>query len=253
MSGRAGRAVLWFTALFDRRLTLAAAIGPYAYFDTVPTATGDGSHDDHGVGVIASAAATWRFDGPWSLQVRLNRIATSRSTDSSSALLGVGYQIDGALAPSDSPTNSGPGFDNEINLLIGRTIVNTLASEDSFAAQIEYRWRLGPYWAWSVGLLNEGDALTQRRSGVVTEFWAGYEFLDRRVTVAVGIGPYLVADIRQNPQLAEASRERLAGILSLTSSYAFMPQWVVRLTWHRIFAEQSHDSDVLTLGAGYRF
>jgi hypothetical protein len=56
------------TAVFDRRLRLAAGIGPYAYFDTVPTTTSDGSHDDHGIGVIATAAATWRFDGPWSLQ-----------------------------------------------------------------------------------------------------------------------------------------------------------------------------------------
>jgi hypothetical protein len=239
--------------VFDARLTLAAGIGPYAYFDTVPTTNSDGSHDDHGIGVIASAIATWRFDSPWSLQFRLNRVATSRSVDSSSVLVGVAYQLDGAMTPSDSAASSGSALGNEINLLLGRTIVNTLESEDSFAGQIEYVRRLGPHLAWSVGLLNEGDAETQRRSGVITEFWAGHEFLDRRVTVAAGIGPYLVADIRKNPQLVEASRERLAGILSLTSAYALTPQWVMRLTWHRIFAERSHDSDVLLLGAGYRF
>jgi hypothetical protein len=168
-------------------------------------------------------------------------------------LLGLAYQLDDALRPSDSPTNSGPPFNNEFNLLLGRTIVNTLESEDSFAAQFEYRRRLGPYWAWSVGLLSEGDAQTQRRSGVVTEFWAGHEFLDRRVTAAVGIGPYLVADIQKNPLLVEASRERLTGILSLTFAYAPVPEWLMRLTWHRIFAERSHDSDVLVLGSGYRF
>jgi hypothetical protein len=32
-----------------------------------------------------------------------------------------------------------------------------------------------------------------------------------------------------------------------------VPEWLMRLTWHRIFAERSHDSDVLVLGAGYHF
>jgi hypothetical protein len=186
------------------------------------------------------------------LQLRFNRIGTKQSVDSSSVLLGAVYRLDGVATPSDSP-GIRPAFDSEVDLLLGRTIVNTLASEDSFAAQIEYRRRFGPYWAWSVGLLNEGDARTQRRSGVMTEFWAGHEFLDRRVTAAIGIGPYLVVDIRKNPELVEASRERLAGILSLTFAYAPVPQWALRWAWHRIFAERSHDSDVLVLGAGYRF
>ena len=244
--------VWWRTTAFDQRLTLAAGVGPYAYFDTVPTTTGDGSHDDHGIGIVASAAATWLVNGPWSVQLRFNHVATSQGPDSSSVLLGAVYRLEGAATPSDSPASI-PAFDSEIDLLVGRTIVNTLASEDSFAGQIEYRRRLGPYWAWSVGLLNEGDAETQRRSGVMAEFWAGHEFLDRRVTAAIGIGPYLVFDIRKNPELVEASRERLAGILSLTFAYAPVPQWAVRLAWHRIFAERSHDSDVLVLGAGYRF
>jgi hypothetical protein len=243
----------WRTTAFEQRLTLAAGVGPYAYFDTVPTTTGDGSHDDHGIGIIASAAASWRVDGPWSLQLRFNRVVTKHSADSSSVLLGAAYRLDGAATPSDSPASSAPAFDSEVDLLVGRTIVNTLESEDAFAAQIEYRRRLGPYWAWSVGLLNEGDAQTQRRSGVMAEFWAGHEFLDRRVTAAIGIGPYLIFDIRKNPTLVEASRERLAGILSLTFAYAALPQWALRLAWHRIFAERSHDSDVVVLGTGYRF
>jgi hypothetical protein len=245
--------VWWRTTAFDPRLSLAAGVGPYAYFDTVPTTTSDGSHDDHGIGIIASAAASWRMDGPWSLQLRFNRIVTKHSADSSSLLLGAVYRLEGAATPSDSMASIQPAFDSEVDLLVGRTIVNTLESEDAFAAQIEYRRRLGPYWAWSVGLLNEGDANTQRRSGVMAEFWAGHEFLDRRVTAAIGIGPYLVFDIRKNPELVEASRERLAGILSLTFAYAPLPQWALRLAWHRIFAERSHDSDVLVLGAGYRF
>ncbi len=56
--------IWWRTTAFDPRLSLAAGVGPYAYFDTVPTTTGDGSHDDHGIGIIASAAASWRVGRP---------------------------------------------------------------------------------------------------------------------------------------------------------------------------------------------
>ncbi len=72
------------TDALDRRLTLAAGIGPYVYFDTVPAANADGSHDDHGVGVVASLAATWHFSGPWSMHLRVNHIATDHSVDTTS-------------------------------------------------------------------------------------------------------------------------------------------------------------------------
>jgi hypothetical protein len=159
--------IWWRTTAFDQRLSLAAGIGPYAYFDTIPTTTGDGSHDDHGIGIIGSAAAGWRVDGPWSLQLRFNRIVAKHSVDSSSVLLGVAYRLDGAATPSNSVA-IGSAFDSEVDLLIGRTIVNTLASEDSFAGQIEYRRRFGPNLAWSVGLRShDSDVLV---------LGAGYRF-----------------------------------------------------------------------------
>ncbi len=88
---------------------------------------------------------------------------------------------------------------------------------------------------------------------MVAQFWVGRALLDERVTAAIGIGPYAVLDIKRNPLLVEASRERLAGVFSLTTAYAPVPQWAVRFTWSRVFAEKSHDSDVLLLGAAYRF
>src|SRR6476660_9011055 len=102
--------VWWRTTAFAPRLSLAAGVGPYAYFDTVPTTTSDGSHDDHGIGIIASAAASWRMDGPWSLQLRFNRIVTKHSADSSSLLLGAVYRLEGAATPSDSTASIQPAF-----------------------------------------------------------------------------------------------------------------------------------------------
>lgn len=250
-----GAAQLWVrTNAWDRRLTVAAGIGPYFFFDTVPAANPSGSHDDHGQGLIASLAATWHLDGPWSVQLRANRVAAYHSVDTTSLLLGVGYRLQGGGASGrDSSATASKEPDREISLVLGRTILNTLESEDAFATQVEYRTRLGPYFAWSVSALNEGDEATQRRSGVTTQFWVGRAMPDERVTMAIGIGPYVILDIRRNPRDVDEPRERLAGILSLTTAYAPTAHWAVRLTWSRVVAEKSHDTDVLLLGAGYRF
>jgi hypothetical protein len=45
----------------------------------------------------------------------------------------------------------------------------------------------------------------------------------------------------------------LAGIFSVSVSYASNPRWPLRFTWSRVFAEKSHDTDVFLLGAGYSF
>lgn len=250
-----GTAQAWArTYALDRRLSLAAGIGPYFYFDTIPAANPDGSQDDHGVGVVASLAGTWRVNGPWSVHLRANYIAAARSIDTTSLLLGVGYRLDGS-APSaqDASPLAVQALERELAMTLGTTAVNTFESDDAFAAQIEYRQRLGPYFAWSAGILNEGDASTQRRSGVIGQFWMGRALFDDRVTAEVGIGPYVVFDIQSSPLDVDDSRERLTGIFSLSMSYAPVPRWPLRFTWSRVFAEKSHDTDVFLLGAGYRF
>ena len=242
------------TTAFDKRLSLAAGIGPYAYFDTIPAANPDGSQDDHGVGIVASLAATWRLNGPWSINLRANYIATSQSIDTTSLLLGVGYRFQDGDAPArDSSTPAQEMLDREVAVVLGTTVVNTFESDDAFAGQIEYRQRLHPYFAWSASFLNEGDANTQRRSGVTAQLWLGRTFFDQRVTGEIGIGPYYIFDIKSNPLLVDGSQERWAGIFSLSLSYAPVPRWPLRFTWSRVFAERSHDTDVILLGAGYRF
>jgi hypothetical protein len=248
-------AQVWLrTNAIDPALTLAAGIGPYAYFDTVPTANFDGSRDEHGIGIIASVAASWNFDGPWSLQFRVNHVATNRSVDTTSVLLGLGYRFDDVDATSHDGSAPAPQeLEHEVAVLLGKTIVDDLNAEHSFSEQIEYRQALGPNFAWSVGGLNEGDANTQRRSGVIAQVWIGRTFVNEKWSAAIGFGPYFILDVDNNSQLVEDSRERLAGIFSVTAAYAPVPNWDVRFSVSRVFADNSHDSDVLVLGAGYRF
>jgi len=201
-------------------------------------------------------AAIWNFDGPWSIQLRANYIATSHSVDTTSILLGIGYrnlEHDAALDSTQASTTELSDLRRELAVLLGRATVNDFNSEDSFAEQIEFRQLLGSQFAWTVGALNEGNAGTQRRSGVITQFWIETSSPDRRTILSLGIGPYVLLDVSTNPAFVEDSRERLAGILSVSFSYSLVPNWAARFTASRVFADNSHDADVLVLGACYRF
>jgi hypothetical protein len=88
---------------------------------------------------------------------------------------------------------------------------------------------------------------------VITQVWIGRTFVNEKWSADIGFGPYFILDLDTNSQLVEGSRERVAGIFSVTAAYAPVPNWAVRFSVSRVFADNSHDSDVLVLGAGYRF
>jgi hypothetical protein len=127
--------------LLDRRLSLAAGIGPYRYFDTTQAAQGAQYENDHGWGLIYSVAATWYTQSRWLMQLRANRIETAGSFDSTALLIGVGYQLDapasrGPLA--HAPVHTGRTTRNEVALSGGRSILNSFGSEGATAFSLEY-------------------------------------------------------------------------------------------------------------------
>lgn len=246
---------LWArTNLFDRRLSLAAGAGPYYYFDTAKL-TNEGLYtNDHGWGGLFSVAATWYTESRWLLHARANWVALDRHFDTLSAVAGLGYQLDAPSAPGPIPKVP-PQVEkttaNEITVFLGRTIVNSFASEHSEAASIEYRRGLLRYLDWTVAWLYEGDSRLIRRNGLTTQLWAVRDFLDDRLAIGVGGGAYFVVDRQPSPQ--QSSDEVLSGILTLTGSYRFHPHWDMRTSWNRIVTNYNRDTDVILGGIGYRF
>jgi hypothetical protein len=144
--------------LLDRRLSLAAGIGPYRYFDTTQAAQGAQYENDDGWGLIYSVAATWYTQSRWLMQLRANRIETPGAFDSTSLLFGVGYQLDapdsrGPLA--HAPVHTGRTTRNEVALSGGRSILNSFGSEGATAFSLEYRRGLATYVDWTLGWLYE--------------------------------------------------------------------------------------------------
>jgi hypothetical protein len=247
---------LWArTWLLDRRLSLAAGIGPYYYYDTVPATSGKGYENNHGFGAIFSTAVTWHTDSRWLFQLRANWVENFDNFDSFSALAGIGYQLGEPAATEtekESSFLSGEKARNKITLYAGQTIVNSLNSQKSVALAAEYRRRIHPYVDWTGTWLYEGDNRLTRRNGLASQLWAVRDFLNDRLSLGIGGGAYFPIDERNVLHKSSIFRT-VCGIITLTSSYTILSPWDVRVSWNRVITDYNHDTDVILGGIGYRF
>lgn len=236
------------------RLTLGAGLGPYYYFDTTRKNHDGPYSDEHGFGAVFSLDAGYRVDDRWMLHLRSNFTKARESFDTDTLALGIGYLIEPSGASHRvSPAAAKPGpwaKREEIDLLGGRTIVNSFESEKSIASCIEYRRSLTRYTDWSLGLLNEGDPRVTRRTGLVSELWGTRRFADGLWSLGVGAGAYLAIDKRR-ADVPRPGSPFLAGIVTMSATRRISRLWQARLSWSRIVTGYDRDADVLLFGAGY--
>jgi hypothetical protein len=255
---RDGNAALLWTGvkLLDRRLSLSAGIGPYYFYDTT-NAHGSGDYrNDHGWGAMASAAATWYTGDRWLVQLRSNWIESFNSIDSLSTLIGVGYQLEAPSSPGPAASArpaTAAATENELTVFAGTTIVNSFDSPNSAAVALEYRRGIGRYVDWTIGWLYEGDNRLVRRNGLTSQFWLVKAFFEDRFALGVGGGIYVVLDRYQHLLENRESGQALSGLVTLTGSYRFHPDWDLRTSWNRIVTDYNRDTDVILGGVGYRF
>lgn len=250
-------AQLWWRYLaLDRRLALSLGAGPYLYFDTTSHQP-DGSYENkHGVGVLASAAASWYVGGPWMLQVRFNRTWQASGFNSNTVLLGVGYQLDRDNLPGPVVGSAHRGKDatpNELTVMLGSIVVNDFESDMVFGGALEYRHQLWRYVEGTVSYLDEGSARSVRRRGVATQAWVSGAFLGDRLTLGFGAGPYYATSLRVSGPGADPSPSHWSGLFTLSTSYRLGDHWLARLSWNRTLTGYSRDTDMFLAGLGYRF
>ena len=178
----------------------------------------------------------------------MNRVQTRHSLDTTAFLVGMGYRLeqDGSFK-RNATTTGWKDRNDEVVVLAGATIVNSFYSQNSLAKSIEYRYGFTPVLRGAIGWLSEGDARLIRRDGVIAQGWFEPSFYEDRFTLGLGYGAYFaVDDYHRAPR-------KVQGILSTTFSYHISRGWLARLTWHRIASTYDRDSDIVLLGAGYRF
>jgi hypothetical protein len=196
--------------------------------------------------VLYSVAATWSTPGRWLYQARLDHVETKHSIDTTELLFGVGFKLDKDAAwVYERPANR----KNEVTVFGGVTIVNSFGSETDLAGSIEYRHAFGPALRGSIAWLNEGDPQLIGRYGIVAQGWYEPGFSGDRFTLGVGLGLYLAVDeVREGDHGAFG-----AGIFTMTASYRVGAEWTARFSWSRVLSSYDRDTDILLLGAGYRF
>jgi hypothetical protein len=245
------------TNVLDRRLSLAAGIGPYRYFDTTVSSANGGYANDHGWGTVASLAATYYTDSRWLYQIRFNRIVARDSIDTSSLMLGIGYQLEpvsGRGPQASAPRQPGKTTNDAITVSVGQTIVNSYESEHETAWAIEYRHGLGRHVDVTLGVLNEGDAGLVRRSGITAQIWGVREVLaSDALVLGIGFGPYLAVDRYRNSISGQGDDAKVSWIVTAMAALRLSQDWDARLSWNRIHTNYHRDTDVILFGAGYRF
>ena len=240
----------------DHRISLAAGVGPYLYYDT-QVINNIRYKDAHGLGAVFSLAATLRIQGPWLFKVCANHVWTHHNPDTTAILMGIGYRLASApssyvLATASSKRTCITDKKNEITLFYGCSILNSFKSQTSPVAEIEYRHELSRRIDWTVGWLREGNIHLSRRNGVVTQIWPTRAFCDERITFGLGLGVYVGINKRKEPSLSDTGETALSGLVSMTASYDINPQFRVRLIWNRIVTNFNRDTDVIVAGLGYR-
>lgn len=244
--------------LLDRKLSLAIGAGPYLYADTTRTPLGEPSNE-HGVGAMVGASATWYPESRLLLQARLNWVKTRHSIDTLTYLAGIGYQLDASPKAGPlpkPPPQKGRTTENELTLFLGQTVVNNPGSPKSLALSAEYRRGLSPYLDLTAAWLSEGNNDLIRRNGAVTQLWLVRAFLDDYLTLGCGLGGYFAADRQRDPQPGEGGSAFVSAVMSATASvrnFSFNPNLTVRFVMNRILTNYSRDTDIFLLGVGYQF
>lgn len=236
--------------LFDRRVSLAAGVGPYLYADTVNSSYSNSYSNTHGVGTILSISATLYTESRFLLQARTNWIWTPQNANTYVTTIGVGYQLERDVKEQAADTSSRNAFgplNNQVTLSAGIAILNQFnGSTSSGAGSIEYRRSLWRYLDWTAGWFLEGGPIS--RNGPVTQIWVGNSFFDDRCSLGVGAGPYLGFDTS-----AGGDTTKLDWLVSASASYRFHERWAIRFTWSRVATDYDRDTDVVLSGVSYRF
>lgn len=241
--------------ILNRKVSFVFGGGAYRYFDTRPRT--NGSHENvHGWAPILTLSASYYTETPWFFRFSANHIHPAGNIDTNMFLLGAGYRLggepadkppDGRAAAASTPTTTGA----ELTPFLGGTIHNSLESRAGVAAGIEYRRGLTRNFDWTVSWLNDDNRKGIRRNGIGSQVWLVDSYARRRVVLGLGGGLYTFYD--RNPQPETHTPVDIAALITLTAGYRIGERWIARLSWNRVITDNDRDSDVIVLGAGYRW
>ncbi len=128
-------------------------------------------------------------------------------------------------------------------------------SSSSYAWALEYRQHLASWLDVSLGYLNEGHLPGHYRDGGSALVWGRTQLWSDRVSLALGVGPYLYFDTLTNDPGAPLGYRDYHGVGVLASaalSYSLSERWFALLEVNEVMASADVGARSVLLGVGYR-
>jgi len=153
-----------------------------------------------------------------------------------------------ALLASAAPSQA-----QELSLFAG-AMKQSGTNERSYAWALDYRHGLGEHAAVTFSWLNEGHVPNHHRDGQAVQLWGRTNLWDRRLSLAVGAGPYRYYDTRRSVPGGDAfsNAHGWAAVYSASATYYADNRWLYELRVNRILARGSFDTTSLLFGVGYQ-
>ncbi len=149
-------------------------------------------------------------------------------------------------------TSAVPVAAGEVFLFYGATDQQGVPDR-SFSYAAEYREGLGEHWAISIGYLNEGHLPNHHRDGLAPlTLWWRMNVMDRRLSLAVGAGPYVYADTTENPPGVVLDRHGVGGLLGGSATWYFDSRFLLQARVNWINTKDSIDTLTALVGIGYQ-
>lgn len=229
-------------------LRLGFGLGIYRSFDTF---LGEGEYrNEHATRPILTLGMAHPIARtPLSAQIHLNRTLGGRDPVTSSVLAGLAYRLGPTVPEVVSAPREREGL-QELHVFYGTTILNSDLSETADGYEVAYRRRISPHWAWRASYVNEGAPERLRREGLSVQAWLEGHFLQRRLRLGVGFGPYAT---RVEHYDGDRDRDdvRLSGRITLGAGWRVNAHWMAHLAWNRTATTYHRDTDLLTAGLGF--
>jgi hypothetical protein len=137
--------------------------------------------------------------------------------------------------------------------ITGGTIQNTDNHDKSYNWAIEYLHALDKNTEISFSYLNEGHFPDNHRDGVSVQLWARTRVIDPRLSLSVGIGPYLYFDttIASHATSYDDAHD-WGGVLSLAATWYTKSRWFYQLRATQVVADDSFNTLSISAGLGYQ-
>lgn len=126
--------------------------------------------------------------------------------------------------------------------------------ERSYGYAYSYQHNLGENWYATFTYLNEGHVTDHHRDGHSVQLWWRYLALDRKLTLAIGAGPYRYFDTTDpRPDGSYDNRHGWGALLSAAATwYVNGGPWMVQARYNRAQTPSSIKTNTLLLGVGYQ-